>query len=275
VWRSEDEMLEVVQRRAAATRDRRRALLTGATAAMVLVTAVAVAAVWGDGGDRGSQELRVAAPAGGGRVAEPTTTLAVPPASIDSPPLSLTPAPAVPRPTTTRRPAAPAVTTTTTPAPPPPTTRPLPATCTDQEVQAAFAPSKTTFATGETIRLTAVFRNASDRECGYTTDGQHFSVKDASGNAIGADWGSSSHVDCIEGAEPCGYTWAAGTERSLPVCWDQRRPVEGTSVQVAPGRYSIGYTVTGRVTAPVTLTTTVEILPPLPGTTPPAASCWP
>ncbi|MFP5316882.1 MAG: hypothetical protein ACLGI2_01165 [Acidimicrobiia bacterium] len=271
MWRSEDEMLAIVRRRAAAARGRRRTLITGSAAAVVLVAALAAATVrGGDGG--GLQEVRVAAPG-------PTTTVFVPPASVDGPPIEVTPAPARPSPTaaarttTTLRPAG-AATTTTRPATPP-TTRPLPATCAPEEVHAAFTPSRSTFATGEAIRLTAVLRNASQRECGYSTDGQLFTVRDAAGNSLGADWGSSSHVDCVEGVEVCGYTWAAGAEQSLPVCWDQRRTVDGTPGQAPPGRYTIGYTVTGRVSAPVTVTTTVEILPPPPGATPPVASCWP
>ncbi len=272
MWRSEDEILEVVQRRAAAALDRRRALLTGSTAALVLVAALAVATVRG-GDEGGSQQVRVAAPAGGGAV---TTTVFLPPTSIDSPPISSTPLPitspttAVVRTTTTVR-SAPAPTTTVAPAPT--TTRPLPAVCTPDEVQASVSPSKTTFATGEAVNLTATLRNTSGRDCGHATDGWLFTLTDAAGASQGADRGASSHVDCVEGAGPCGLTWSAGTETTFSACWDQLRRVGDTFVQAPPGRYTATATWSGRVTSPVSASATVDVRPPPAGQTPPAATC--
>jgi hypothetical protein len=98
VWRSEEEMLEVVRQRAASRRRRNR-LVTGAAASCV-VAALALAGAALTGGGRPS-ELRVAgsvegggAPRGGpasspsgepAGVEEPTTTLAVPPSVPDEP----------------------------------------------------------------------------------------------------------------------------------------------------------------------------------------------
>ena len=273
MWRSEDEMLEVVRRRAGAARDRRQAVLTGSTAALVLVAALGVATVrGGDGG--GSQQVSVAAP--GGERAAVTTTLAVPPASIDAPPLSTQPLPitsptttAAPRPTTTVARSAAATTTAPTTAAPPTTVGP-PAACSPGEVAASVAATKPSYVLGEPVRVTGTLRNSSGRACGGGSYGIAFSVRDAAGVSVGADRAISALVDCIEASE---CTWPAGGEDSSPWCWDQKGSANGVPTPAGAGRYTIALTWTGRVTSPVTATATVDLVAPPPGTQAATAAC--
>jgi hypothetical protein len=269
VWRSEDEMLEVVQRRAAATRDRRRALLTGSTAGLLLVAALAVTAVR-SGDDDGSQQVSVAAPVGG-----VTTTVFLPQISVVLPPIDLQPAlPTTPTPTATAPRATPSIrpgastTTPTTAASPSTTAAPL-AVCSPDEVTATATAAKPAFATGEPVRLTGTLSNTSGGPCALASLGIAFTVKDAAGQSVGADRAISAIVDCFD--SPC--AWSPGAEETSSWCWDQRRTVAEATSQAPPGRYTITLTWTGRVTSPVSASVTVDVLPPPAGITPPPATC--
>jgi len=271
VWRSDDEMIEVVRGRAERVHATRRALATGVAAAVVLVSGAAVVVT--RGGADGSQ-LRVAA-SGGSATSVPTAaapvfpvaTTTVPVATTVPPPTSVPPA-AVP-PTTV----APAP--TTTPAAPRPTPAPAPVAVAAEPCSAADVVATTTvdkvdkakYVSGEPIRPSGTLRNASGRPCLASVYGWTVEVLDASGARVWAVGASSTH-DC---PDPSDCSWPAGATEAASGCWDQRATATGS--QVAVGSYTARITWSGPVKTSATAPFQIVPDPAAPTTTVPLNRC--
>jgi hypothetical protein len=282
MWRSDDEMFDVVRRRAARIQERRRALGTGVAAAAVLVCAAAVAVARGDGGDR---QLNVAASGGGStsasgveRSAFPVPGTLLPPPGVPALPVDApgqSPAATVP-PTVASAPA-----TTIAPGspggggggePPPTSVAPAPAgraePCSPGDAAAVTIVDKPTYVPGEPVRISGTLRNTSGRSCFSATYGQLMAVTDATGASL---WGvGTSSLGACVAAEDC--AWPAGAEAAVGGCWDQKDTQAGTQVPV--GTYTAKISWTGPVA--VTASVTFEIVrdPATPTTTVPTSPCY-
>jgi hypothetical protein len=283
MWRSDDEMLDEVRRRAGQVQERRRALGTGVAAAVVLVCAAAVAVARGDGGDR---QLNVAASGGGSASAsgvEPST-FPVPGTFVPQPGVPALPVDAPGQSPTTTVPVGlvPGAVPTTTVAPgpsggggggePPPTSvAPAPAgraePCSPGDAVAVTTVDKPTYVPGERVFISGTLRNTSGRDCFSPTFGQHVAVTDGTGASL---WGvGTSSTGPCDAARDC--SWPAGAEAEAGSCWDQRNTQTG--IQAPVGTYTAKVSWTGPVVASASVTFEIVPDPAAPTTTVPASRC--
>ena len=269
MWRSEDEMLEVVRRRADRVQATRRALATGVAAAVVLVCGAAVAATRGTGDGSAAPQRRVAASGG-----TTTSVPAVDPPVFAVPSTTVPVATSVPVPTTvpaaTVPPTAVAVTpapTTTVAAPAPEPTPAAAQPCSPADVVATTTVDKAKYVPGEPVRPAGTLRNTSGRACAATVYGWTVEVLDASGARMWAVGASSTH-DC---PDPSDCSWPAGATEAASGCWDQR--AMATGYQVGVGSYTARITWSGPVKTSATFAFQIVPDPAAPTTTVPLNRC--
>lgn len=275
MWRSEDEMLEVVRLRAGRTRVRQRVLLTGVTTTLLLVCGTAFALTRGSGGGPADAEVRVAAPAGAGATSTSTPSLALEPPPFPFP-TGLAPMPTMVLPPTTvpRTPPSvpatepgPTTTTTTarggaaagrTPAPP----------CSPEDGVATVSVEQAKYVPGQPVRVSGTLRNTSGHRCGLASTSSRTEITDPSG-ALVFSLGMVKIVECFDPGMDC--SWPADAVETGGTCWDQ---VDQRTQAPAPlGTYTATLSWGGPVTA--SASTTFQIVPdPSPATTTvPASRC--
>lgn len=258
MWRSEDEMLAVVEDRAAGRRRRRQVAGLGSGATVLLVVAVLAAGARTGGPSRPVDVASAGGAVGGG----PTTTVATVPGILFPPPEPTSTVAGPPLPPSGFPPPAPPTTTTVPPdGETPPTTAPPAGAetaeksglCARDAVAYGVTVSKPAYLSGEQVKATATFRNTGATPC-YGPSSLIVQWEDGAGRSIIA---IGTHADCFE-PRPCGPLLAAGESYTDVECWDQSE----ANMQVPPGTYGVTFSLDGyRGHAPF------EILPDPSGTT--------
>lgn len=276
MWRSEDEMLEVVRQRAARVRSRRRAVGTGAAAAVVLVCAATIV-LTGPTGDGSGHRLQVAA-------SGPTTTstTAMPSVEVTTLPFPTTSAAvAAQRPPTSTA----SNTTVTTAAPdtvpvapataadeaPSTTAAPVVASCGPEDALATTTVDKQTYLPGQPVRITSTLQNVSGRMCeaAARVSGSSIEITNAAGVPVYVIGGMITHADCFVVSPDC--SWPAGETETTRPCWDQTDTT--TNAQVPTGTYTVTITWMGPVGASASATFQIVPDPAAPTTTMPTSRC--
>lgn len=278
MWRSEDEMLEQVRRRAARVHGRRRAVGTGVAATLVLVC-VAVALV--DRRSGGARPVHVAASG----TALATSTTSVPSVDIEPLPFPTTPATvagAHDAPTTV--PPSTTVTTATATSTPPTTvaagdgsgsttttSAPPVGACGPADALATTTVDKQAYLPGQPVRVTATLQNVSGRTCeaAARTSGTSIEVTNAAGVEVYGVGGVVTHADCFVVSPGC--SWPEGETETARSCWDQTDTT--THVQVPLGTYTVTITWFGPIGASASAKFQIVADPAAPTTTVPAGGC--
>jgi hypothetical protein len=216
--RSEDQLLDVVHRRASLIRRRRwarRTTVLGGVVAVIIAASVAARA----GGD-GPTKLQVVGPAPT-TSADATTAPPLPSSTSTSTPLPPTVAPATTRSPTTREtaPAGPTTTAarpttvapTTTPSTAPPALRP----CDPGDVVVTATPDRSSYPRGATVNVLAAGQNRSSRAC-QPLDPQ-LEIRDAAGNSLGG--GGLADAFTMPSPSDPRPSWDPGETLSISLAW--------------------------------------------------------
>lgn len=231
MWRSEDEMLERVARRARALRIRRRASVLGTLAAVAGLAAIVSAVLVPGAGPGDGQRLEVVAPSTTTTAA--TTTTAVPHSATTEP---LSTVPLSPGPPSTAAPPTTAAASglAHTGGAETTTTQLEYDWCTSEDFSLEVDVERDTYALGEVVRASTRYVHTSDEPCIFNSTYERVRWFDAlTGEEVGGP-SATLHGDCFA---PCDPPSAPGRVVEGSWCWDQRG---GSPRQpVPPGLYEV------------------------------------